>query len=132
MSRHRWCHRTVNPTQNVQIAGISIPTRLQRRVEDPEPAGQVLLDRQLLLQFGLQLELLRVVSLLVFARRYEGPERAPLVPVDPVDRMLAAVELEDRGEKLRPETLLLETLGHCMDRRHLVLEIGIADDDPGV
>src|SRR5512132_2231877 len=105
---------------------------LKRRVEDAEPAAQVLLHGKLLLELGLQLELLRVVALLVLAHGYERPERPPLVAVDPVDRMLTALELEDRGEELRPESLLLQALGHGVDRRHLILEIGIADDDPRV
>src|SRR5947209_3505918 len=58
------------------------------RVEDAEPAAQVLLDRELLLELRLQLELLGVVALLVVARWDEGPERAALVPVDPVHGLL--------------------------------------------
>src|SRR6266566_3846641 len=106
--------------------------RLERSVEDAEPAGQVWLHRELLLQFGLELQLLRVVSLPVLARRDEGPERASLVAVDPVDRVLPPVELEHGGEELRPESLLLQALRHRMDRRHLILEVGITDDDPRV
>ena len=46
--------------------------------------------------------------------------------------MLAAVELEDRREQLRAETLLFEALGDGMNRRDLVLEVRVADDDPRV
>ena len=46
--------------------------------------------------------------------------------------MLAALELEDRGEELRAEALLLEALRDGVDRRDLILEIGVADDDPRV
>src|SRR5438128_2295770 len=105
---------------------------LERRVEDAEPAGQVLLHRQLFLQLGLQLQLLRVVPLLVLPSRDEGPERPPLVAVDPVHRVLAAIELEHCGKELRAESLLLQTLGDRVDRRHLILELWIADDDPRV
>ena len=72
---------------------------LDGRVEDAEPAGKVLLDRELGLELGLQLELLGVVALLL-ALRHERPERAALEAVDPVDRLLCAVELEGRGEQL--------------------------------
>ena len=75
-----------------------------RRVEEREPARQVRLDRQLLFELRLQLELGRVVALLV-AERDERPERAALEAVDPVDGVLAAVELERRGEELRAESL---------------------------
>ena len=44
--------------------------------------------------------------------------------------MLAAVEAEDRGEQLLAEALLLEALCDGVHRRHLVLELGVADDDP--
>src|SRR5205809_201598 len=84
------------------------PRYLERRVEDAEPAGQILLDRQLRLELRLQLQLLGVVALLVLPGRNEGPEGAALVAVDPVDGMLPALELEDRGQELRAEALLLE------------------------
>src|SRR5438876_6433630 len=83
---------------------------LERRVEEPEPPAEVLLDRQLALELRLQLQLLRVVSLLVLPGGDERPEGTPLVAVDEVDRILAAVELEDRREQLLAEALLLETL----------------------
>src|SRR5206468_9150732 len=97
-----------------------------------EPAAQVLLDRELRLQLRLELELLGVVPFLAFAHRDEGPKRAALVAVDPVDRVPAALELEHRGEQLRAEALLLETLRDRVNRGHLVLELRVADDDPGV
>src|SRR5947208_11170459 len=87
--------RCLTPAFGTPLACEEERSGLERRVEDAEPAGQVLLDRQLLLQLRLQLELLRVVSLLVVAGRDERPECAALVPVDPVHGMLAAVELED-------------------------------------
>ena len=55
---------------------------VERRVEEREPAGQVGLDRQLLLELVLEPHLLGVVALLLLARRDERPERAALVAVD--------------------------------------------------
>src|SRR5919201_6391361 len=76
---------------------------LNRGVEQPEPAGEIRLDRQLALQLRLQLQLLGVVALLVLARRDERPERAALVAVDPVDGVLPTLEAERGREQLRPE-----------------------------
>ena len=56
----------------------------------PNHLRQVGLDGQLLLELRLQLELARVVALLLLAGRDERPERAGLEAVDPVDRMAAA------------------------------------------
>ena len=50
-----------------------------RRVEEREPACQIGLERQLLFELRLQLELGRVVALLV-AERDERPERPRLKP----------------------------------------------------
>src|SRR4051812_9962493 len=105
---------------------------LDRRVEDAEPAGQVLLHRQLWLELRLQLQLLGVVPLLALAGRDERPEGAALVAVDPVHRVLAAVELEDRGEELRAEALFLQALSDRVHRRDLIFELRVADDDPRV
>src|SRR5580765_2176449 len=105
---------------------------LERRVEDPEPAGQIRFDRQLLLQLGFELQLLGVVALLAFADRNEGPEGTPLVPVDPVHGLLAAFELEDRGEELASEARFLEPLGNCVNPGYLVLQVRVTDDDPRV
>src|SRR5215217_111314 len=74
----------------------------ERRAVQPEPARKVPLHRQLTLELRLQLELLGVVAL-ALARRDKRPERALLVAVDPVDRILCAVELERGREQLRPE-----------------------------
>ena len=46
--------------------------------------------------------------------------------------MLAALELEDRREQLAAEPLLLEPRGDRVDCRHLIDEVGVADDDPRV
>src|SRR5438874_13774108 len=81
---------------------------LERRVEEAEPPGEVGLDGQLALELRLQLELLGVDPLLVPSCRDEGPERAALVALDPVDRVLATVEAERRGEELRAEAARLE------------------------
>src|SRR4051812_45768358 len=129
MSRQEWCHSCVIMTQSAQIAG---ETGLERRIEDPEPAGQIRLDRQLLLELGLELQLLGVVSLLALAGRNEGPEGTPLVAVDPVHGLLAALELEHRSEELASETRLLEPLRDRVDRGDLVLQVRVADDDPRV
>src|SRR4029079_5961180 len=112
----------VKVTRSPQFAG---ETLLERSVEDAEPAAQILLLGELGLQLGLQLELLGVVALLPLAGRDERPERAALVAVDPVDGLLAALELEDRREQLGPEALLLEPLRHRVHGRDLVLELGI-------
>src|SRR5205085_11558576 len=76
---------------------------LEGSVEEAEPAGEILLDRQLVLELRLQLELRRVVALLVAAGRDERPEGPALVAVDPVDRVLATVEPEGGGQELRSE-----------------------------
>src|SRR6478609_11550934 len=104
MSRRRWCHQCVTMTQMAQIAG---RMGLERRIEDAEPAGQIRFDRQLLLQLGLELQFLGVVALLAVADGNEGPEGTPLVAVDPVHGLLAALELEHRREKLASEARFL-------------------------
>src|SRR5205085_9114711 len=88
---------------------------LERRVEEAEPPAELGLDRQLAVELRLQLELLRVVALLVLAGRHERPERAALVPADEVDGTHAADELEQPGEQLLAEDLLLEALGNRVD-----------------
>src|SRR5882672_11550074 len=79
------------------------PRASDRCVEEREPSRQVLLDRQLVLELCLQLELLRVVAFRL-ARRDERPPGAALEAVDEVDGMLVAVEAEDGGEQLRAES----------------------------
>src|SRR5207253_5260053 len=103
---------------------------LDRGAEEGEPAREILLDRQLMLELRLQLELLGVVALLVLAGGDERPERASLVAVDPVDRVLAAVEAEHRGEELGPEALGLELGRDSVSARHEILEIRVADHEP--
>src|SRR3954451_7034756 len=129
MSRPGWCHTCVTMTQRAQIAG---ETGLERRIEDPEPAGQIRLDRQLLLELGLELQLLSVVTLLALAGRNEGPEGTPLVAVDPVHGLLAALEFEHRSEELASEPRLLEPLRDRVDRGDLVFQIRVPHDDPRV
>src|ERR1043166_3468570 len=97
--------------------------RLDRRIEQAEPPRQVLLDRKLLLQLRLQLELGGVVALLAFAGRDEWPERAALVPVDPVDRVVAAVEAERGREELRAEPARDELRPDQVHGRDEVLEV---------
>src|SRR5579884_1259631 len=104
--------------------------RLDRRVEDAEPACEIGLDRQFAVELRLELELLRVVALLVLAGRDERPERAALAAVDPVDRVLAAGEAEDGGEELLAESLGRQLRADCVDGRYLVLEVRVAHDDP--
>ena len=91
-------------------------TSLERRAEQGEPVGQVGLDRQLLLELRLQLELGRVVACRLVDRD-ERPERATLEPVDPVDRMSAALEPEDRREQLLAEALRGQLGGERVQRR---------------
>src|SRR3954465_15111235 len=98
MSRHLWRHGVVTMAKPAIC-------RLKRRIEDPEPAAQLGLDRQFRVQFRLQFELLGVVALLPLPRRRERPEGAGLVAVDPVDGVLPSVEPEDGREELGPETL---------------------------
>src|SRR5579884_501049 len=104
------------------------------RVEEPEPLAEVRLDRQLLLELRLQLQLAGVVSLLLLAGRDERPPRPRLEPVDPIDGMVAApraaVEAERGGEELAAEAVLLELGGEGVDARDLIVELGVADDHP--
>src|SRR4029450_12398512 len=105
---------------------------LQRGVEQAEPAREVLLDRQLVLELRLQLELLGVVPFLL-SLRDERPEGAALEAVDPVDVRPVAelrLELEGRREQLTAEPRLLQPLRHRVPRRPLALELGVADDYP--
>src|SRR5918999_3997073 len=102
----------------------------ERRVEEPEPARQVGLDRELLFELVLEADLLCVVTLLFFARRDEGPERAALEAVDERDRLLAALEGKHSGEQLPAEAARRELRADEMDRRDEILEITVADDEP--
>src|SRR5437764_14157727 len=107
----------------VPVRGQSL---LERRVEQPEPAGEVLLDRQLLLELRLQLELLGVVAFLL-ALRDERPEGSLLVSVDPVDGLPVAelgLELERRRQQLLAEAGPFQALPDGMHRRDPVLELG--------
>jgi hypothetical protein len=82
--------------------------RLDRRVEEREPLAEVGLDRELRLELGLQLQLSCVVAFLLRAGGDERPPRSRLEAVDPVDRVLAAVEAERRGEELAAEAARLQ------------------------
>src|SRR4051812_11335611 len=90
-------------------------------VEDREPAGDVGLDRQLLLQLCLQLQLPGIVALLVLAARDERPERRPLVAVDQVHGILVALELEDGREQPVAEAARLQLRADQVDGRDEVL-----------
>src|SRR4029077_2647949 len=129
MSRRRWCHQCVTVTQMAQIAG---RMGLERRIEDPEPAGQIGFDRQLLLQLGLELQPLGVAAALALAGGNEGPEGAPLVAVDPVHGLLAALELEHRREELAPEARFLKPRRRRSAPRRLACQARDPDDDPRV
>ena len=94
----------------------------------PEPHRDVGLDRKLFLHLRLQLQLLRVVAVSL-ADWHEGPERAALVAVDPVDR-LRALELEDRREELRPEAALGELRPDEVNSRDEILELVVSHDEP--
>src|SRR5262249_56746887 len=83
-------------------------------------------------EFRFRLELFGLAAPRAAARRHERPEGAPLVAVDPVDGTLPALDLEDGGEELPAEALLLEPLRDCVDCCDLVLELGVAHDDPRV
>src|SRR5436190_12891525 len=102
------------------------------RVEQPEPARQILLDRQFRLKLRLQLHLLGVVPLLALAGRDERPEGALLEAVDPVRTALLelALEREDGGEQLAAEAAVLELLRDQMRGRDEVLEVLVVDDEP--
>src|SRR5438067_2118242 len=134
MSRSSMASHVVTVTRSAQFATFGQAgerSGLDGGVEDAEPAGQVLFDRELRLELRLELELLRVIPLLALAGGDEGPEGPALVAVDPVDRVLAALEAKDRRQELRAEPLLLEALGHGVHGGDLVLELRIVDDDPG-
>src|SRR5262249_51553607 len=83
---------------------LAAPRRSDRCVEQRQPPRQILFDRELLFQLRLELELARVVALLVL-ERHEGPERPELEPVDPVHRLLAVFEAERGGEESVAEPL---------------------------
>src|SRR5581483_7194572 len=74
-------------------------------------------------------QLARVVAVLA-AGRDERPERAGLEAVDPVHRGAVAVEAEGRCQQLAAEPARGELVRDRIDGRHLVLEIGVADDHP--
>src|SRR5207245_10344604 len=102
-----------------------------RRFVEGEPLGEVRLDRQLLLELGLQLELLRVVALLAVACRDERPELRVLETVDPVDRLLfLSLEAEGRGEQLGAEARTGELRCDEVRRGDLVLEVRVTHDQP--
>src|SRR5262249_6944526 len=103
--------------------------RSDRGVEQRQPRGQILLDRKLLFQLGLQLQLARVVALLL-AGGDERPEGALLEAVDPVHRVLVALEPERRREELPAEALRRQLGGDGIDGRDYVLEVPVADDHP--
>src|SRR4051812_8901064 len=105
---------------------------LDRRVEDAEPAREILLDGQLAGELRLQLELFGVVALLAVAERDERPERGALVAVQPIHGVLPAVETEDGGEQLLPEAARLQLRAVRMHPGDLILEIGVGGDDPRV
>src|SRR5439155_10870184 len=121
------CRRQTTPR-----TGAGPGSALDRGAEEPEPARQVLLDWQLVLQLRLELELLGVVALLLLARRYERPERAGLVAVYPVDGLVRvlALEAEHRRQQLAAEPAGLQLGGGGVHRGHDVLEILVANDDP--
>src|SRR5688572_23843228 len=103
---------------------------VQWRVEETEPARQVRLDRELLLELRLQPQLRGVVALLALAGRHERPERAALEPVDQVRRVLAALEGEERREQLLAEAPVRELSGDEVHGRDQVLEVAVAHDEP--
>ncbi len=82
--RSRACSAATTSARCSSASARTTRRLLDRRVEEREPARQILLDRQLVLELRLQLELRRVVALLL-ADRDERPERAALEAVDPVD-----------------------------------------------
>src|SRR5581483_9670475 len=93
-------------------------------------ATEVGLDRELGLELRLQLELRGVVALVLRAARDERPERSRLEAVDPVHRVLPALELERGREELPAEPLRLELGRDGVHARDLVLEVGVADYHP--
>src|SRR5205807_5029748 len=86
----------------------------------------------LVLELRLQLQLLGVVPLLL-AGRDERPEGTTLVAVDPIDGLAIAelgLELEGRRQELLAEARFLQALRDRVDGRYLVLEVGVANNDP--
>ena len=67
---------------------------------------------------------------LLLAGRDERPERAPLEAVDQVHRVLVAGELEGRRQQLLAEAVRDELRGDQVHRRHELLEVVVADDQP--
>ena len=72
------------------------------------------------------------LSRVVLTRGHERPKRAALEAVDPVHRMLTAVELEDGGEELLAEPLRGELRRECVRCPDEILELRVVHDDPVV
>ena len=70
---------------------------------------------------------LRVVALLS-SPRHERPEGAALEAVDPVDRLLAAVERKTAASSCVAEALRRQLRGDQVDGRDEILEVGVAHD----
>src|SRR5437763_1498435 len=124
--------RAKDKTQEMQARANAIDELTASGALEDFTSEQSLLDRELVLELRLQLELFGVVTILL-ALRDERPEGAALEAVDPVDVRPVAelrLELEGSGEQLAPESRLLQPLRHRVHRGHLVLELGVADDDP--
>src|SRR5919199_337638 len=102
----------------------------ERSVEEPEPAGEVGLHRQLALEHVLQAKLFGVVALLILPRGNERPERPRLVAVDEVCGPVAVTKGEHRREELTTEAAVRELRADEVRRRDEVLEIAVADHEP--
>src|SRR5437763_5706884 len=103
---------------------------------DGEPALEVLLHLEVLLEDALQVELGDVVALVV-THRHEGVEGPALEEVDEIGvlglrALRSGREAERAAEELRPEPRVLEAGIHRVDVGDQLADVGLADDDPVV
>src|SRR5206468_5118523 len=128
-----WLNEARAKSRSAPRAGVrpTAPSRQSNgRVVQGEPPRQVGLDRKLLLELRLELELFRVVTLLTVAHRDERPERRRLEAVDEVDGVLASGETERRGEQLLPEARIRQLRRDQVRRIDEILEVVVAHDQP--
>src|SRR5436309_13883109 len=97
---------------------------LNRDAPQREPALELLLDRELPPQLGLEDQLALVVALLGAAGRRERVERAPLVVVDEVNRPLVGIlEGEHGAQHALAVAAGLERAAHRVDPDDQVIEV---------
>src|SRR5689334_13493415 len=113
--RHRRSHSTLRMLAAfLPLGGTPMSCRSQARgAPDGEPAGQVLLELQVVAEHALDLQLKGVVAVVAATERREGIERAALVEVD--ERKTAVVfvpERDQRTQQLRAEAAVDERAVH--------------------